>query len=89
MQHLTKSLPRPTTDQLPPALEEAFLHFLNTTHPGELRDNLFCLLFDYLIDHHDALPKNFNHSLENIYNLFILLNSSAGHAHRWHSPESA
>lgn len=75
-------------EHLPPPLEEAFLQFLDTTHPGELRQKLLTILFEYLIDRYDNLPENFNATLEDLYNLFILLETSAKHAGRWHTEET-
>ncbi len=73
---------------LPPALEEAFLQFLGTTNPSELRQHLTGILFEYLIARCDDLPENFNATLENLYNLFILLETSGKHAAPWHAEAS-
>lgn len=80
--------PTETPQHLPPPLEEAFLQFLGTTHPSELRQNLLGILFEYLIDRYDDLPENFNATLEDLYNLFILLDASAKHAGHWHTEET-
>jgi hypothetical protein len=73
---------------LPPPLQEAFLQFLGTTNPSELRQHLMGILFEYLIARYDDLPENFNTTLEDLYNLFILLETSGKHANRWHAEAS-
>jgi hypothetical protein len=80
--------PTEITEQLPPPLQEAFLQFLGTTNPSELRQHLTGILFEYMIDRHDNLPENFNNTLEDLYNLFILLETSGKHADQWHAEAS-
>jgi hypothetical protein len=79
--------PTESPQQLPPPLQEAFLQFLGTTNPSELRQHLTGILFEYIIDRYDDLPENFNATLEDIYNLFILLETSGKHAGQWHAQE--
>jgi hypothetical protein len=72
---------------LSPKLQASYLQFLNTTPPDRLSHDLRDLFIQYMIHHHDDLPNDFHHTLEDLNNLFRLLDRAMIETKGWHEVE--
>jgi len=72
---------------LPPPIENAFKLFLKRTPPERLNRTVRTLLMEYLVHKHDFLPPDFHCHIDDLSNLFNLLDELTPQAKGWHIEE--
>lgn len=70
---------------LPPRIENAFKLFLKRTPPERLNRTVRTLFIEYLSHQHDFLPPDFHLYLDDLSNLFILLDKIDCETKGWYT----